>query len=85
MLKAGAITIPPGELIGIQGDAIYTSVSPLWTFPAPEGGGDDGRTGRIRIKGLIPDPVNAPATREARQQLSDQAELWWTTNGGTEQ
>lgn len=70
----GALEVPPEELIGIQGDAIYTTTIQDWTLPTVIGGGDDGRTGRIRIKGWLPGPVGAPATVSERQALSRQAE-----------
>lgn len=73
----GALEVPPHELIGIQGDAIYTSTIQDWTLPVPIGGGDDGRTGRIRLKGYLPGPLPAPVDVMTRQRLSREAE----TNG----
>lgn len=73
--RFGALEIPPEQLIGITGDAVYTTTPQDWTLPVAAGGGDDGRTGRIRIKGWLPGPIAAPPDIAARQKLSRQAEL----------
>jgi len=70
----GALQIEPAKLIGIQGDAIYTTEPETWTYPEARGGIDDGANGRIRIKGYLPGPLPAPLTLEERQELSRQAE-----------
>lgn len=70
----GALQIDPDQLIGIQGDAIYTTQIQPWTLPEHLGGADDGANGRIRIKGYLPGPIPAPQTIDVRQQLSNQAE-----------
>ncbi len=79
--KRGALEIPMGQLIGMQTDAIYTTTIPEWTLPVgtttPDGhsiGGDDGKNGRLRLKGWLPGPLEAPATRADRQLLSSQAD-----------
>ena len=56
--KYGALEVPPEQLIGIQGDALYTTQVLDWTLPVAVGGGDDGRSGRIRLQGL---PAGAAA------------------------
>ena len=71
----GALQVEPSELIGIQGDAIYTTRIQPWTLPESRGGADDGANGRIRIKGYLPGPLPAPQTVDVRQQLSNQAEI----------
>ena len=70
----GATQIDPDKLIGIQGDAIYTTQPQPWTFPIANGGIDDGANGRLRIKGYLAGPIPAPMSIDARQQLSNQAE-----------
>lgn len=72
--RFGALEIPPEELIGITGDAIYTTTAQDWMLPTDHGGGDDGRTGRIRLKGWLPGPLPAPPDIATRQRLSRQAE-----------
>lgn len=77
--RFGALEVDPAELIGITGDAIYTTTPQQWMLPVEHGGGDDGRTGRIRVKGWIPGPLPAPPDIAARQRLSHQAEQrGWT-------
>lgn len=73
--KMGALEIPPSELLGITGDAIYTSSLQRWMLPTQyRGGGDDGRDGRIRIKGWLPGPLDTPATIGAQQAAAHAAE-----------
>ncbi len=50
---AGALAVDPTTLLGIQGDAIYTSTLPGWSLPVANGGGDDGKTGRLRLQGYL--------------------------------
>ena len=79
--KYGALEVPPEQLIGIQGDALYTTQVLDWTLPVAVGGGDDGRSGRIRCKGYLPGPLPVPADWAARQRLSQQAEqAGWTAD-----
>ncbi|UVJ37759.1 hypothetical protein [Arthrobacter sp. CJ23] len=65
---AGALTVPPGTLLGINGDAIYTSYVPGWAKPVRHGGGDDGKIGRLRLQGVV-ENVKTPLTREERDRL----------------
>ena len=73
-LPFGALQIDPEQLIGIQGDAIYTTEIQPWTLPTRQGGMDDGENGRIRIKGYLQGPMPAPQTIDERHVLSDRAE-----------
>ena len=73
-LYYGALQIEPDELIGIQGDAIYTTRLVTSTLPTRLGGIDDGSTGRVRIKGYLPGPIPTPETLAQRQDLSNRAE-----------
>lgn len=70
----GLLQIDPEQLIGIQGDAIYTTRPMEWTLPEDLGGGDDGKDGRIRIKGYLPGPLPTPQSTSERQVLSNKAE-----------
>lgn len=72
----GALTLPGSSLIGVNGDAIYTTEIPAWSLPAARGGGDDGKTGRLRIKGAIRGRLRTPTTRIARDRLRDRAESY---------
>lgn len=77
--RYGALEVAPEQLIGIQGDALYTGEILDWTLPEKLGGGDDGRSGRIRLKGVVPGPLVAPVDWAARQRLSHEAEQrGWT-------
>lgn len=79
--RYGALEIPPEQMIGIHGDAIYTTKIQDWTLPSTVGGGDDGKTGRIRLKGFLPGPVDPPTDTANRMLLSSEAE----TRGWSEQ
>lgn len=70
----GALDVRPDQLIGINGDAIYLTQIPRAALPAEQGGGDDGKVGRLRVKGHIPGPMPAPPTTEARNTLRGKAE-----------
>lgn len=71
---AGALQIPPDTLIGVNGDAIYTSSIPQWALPEAHGGGDDGRTGRLRLKGIVEGNLTTPDTLSRRDRLRGQCE-----------
>ncbi|GAB3244505.1 hypothetical protein [Arthrobacter pigmenti] len=71
--SAGALTVPPHTLLGINGDAIYTTEVPPWALPADHGGGDDGKTGKLRLQGILTGDIPTPKTREARDRLMNQA------------
>lgn len=72
--KGGALNVPPDTLIGINGDAIYTTELPAWALPESIGGGDDGKPGRLRVQGGLPRPQNAPLDRDALNRLRERAE-----------
>ena len=38
----GALHVPPQTLLGVRGDAIYTTQIPQWSLPVERGGADDG-------------------------------------------
>ncbi|MBO1270003.1 hypothetical protein J1902_18945, partial [Arthrobacter sp. PO-11] len=65
---AGALAVPGNTLLGINGDAIYTTFVPGWAKPARYGGGDDGRIGRLRLQGVL-ENVKTPLSREDRDRL----------------
>lgn len=72
--NGGALAVEPGTLLGINGDAIYTSVLPRWSLPVDQGGGDDGNVGRMRLQGLLSGPIDTPATVGERNRLRGLAE-----------
>jgi hypothetical protein len=71
---AGALTLPPSSLIGINGDAIYTTHTPTWSLPVSHGGGDDGKTGRLRLVSMIEGSFMTPATLQSRDALRGRAD-----------
>lgn len=71
---AGALHVPPDQLIGINGDAIYTTSVPRWALPTSQGGADDGRAGKLRLKGVLAGPLPVPTTRAERDVLMHRAE-----------
>jgi hypothetical protein len=71
---AGALAVPGHTLLGINGDAIYTTHLPEWSIPVERGGGDDGRTGRLRLKSYMQGSFLTPATLEARTALRARAD-----------
>ncbi len=70
----GALTLPGNSIIGINGDAIYSTELPRWALPVEHGGADDGKAGRIRVQGFIDSPVKTPESRAARDRLRDRAQ-----------
>lgn len=70
----GVLTLDPSTLLGINGDAIYSTSVPSWALPVEQGGGDDGRTGRLRLKGVLTGRIPTPTTLEARNRLRAEAE-----------
>ena len=65
--------MPGSSIVGINGDAIYSSYLPQWALPQQQGGVDDGKAGRLRLQGYLDSPVPTPATRAARDTLRDKA------------
>ena len=72
----GALEVDPGQLIGVNGDALYLTAVPQAALPTEQGGGDDGKVGRLRVKGWIGEPMPVPATTEARNTLRGRAEAY---------
>lgn len=76
---AGALTIPGAQLVSIYGDAVMTTRRPEWAAPDY----DDGKPGRLRVKGYLPDLDAAggwPTTGRRRDRLMHAAEA--NTNKG---
>lgn len=71
--EVGALTLPGSSIIGINGDAIYTTELPLWSFPTEQGGADDGKAGRLRLQGALQGPLVTPSSRAQRDRLRDRA------------
>jgi len=72
---AGALTIPPAELVSIYGDAVMTTRRPPWAAARF----DDGKPGRLRVKGHLPDLAAAggwPTTSARRDRLMHAAEAF---------
>ncbi|MEU4607617.1 hypothetical protein AB0F43_31920 [Kribbella sp. NPDC023972] len=70
----GALDLDPQTLVAINGDAIVTTEPHLATIPVRLGGGDDGKEGRLRLKGWLPGPLASPRTRAARDAIVKKAE-----------
>jgi hypothetical protein len=62
----GALHVPFEEVLGIRGDALYLTRDPGWP--------DDGKPGRLRVKGRIDDPVTAPTSIRELDALRARAE-----------
>jgi hypothetical protein len=77
-LFGGLLSMAPGDIIGVFGDAVYSTDIPWWSLPSggagAQPGGDDGRAGRLRLKGILED-VPVPVTIAARNELREQAEI----------
>ena len=67
---AGAAQLPLDHLVGIRGDALYLTEDPGWP--------DDGRVGRLRVKGHLHGPLPAPGSFSDLNDLRERAER----NGG---
>lgn len=72
--RGGALAVDPTTLIGINGDAIYTTTLPEWSLPTGLGGGDDGKPGRLRLQGALPRTITAPLTSDDRNELRRRAD-----------
>ena len=73
--SAGALALPGESIIGINGDAIYTTaVPPAWCLPQEQGGADDGKAGRLRLQGHLNGPMKPPRTRAERDKLREKAQ-----------
>lgn len=75
--RGGVLAMDPGTLLGINGDAIYTTDIPAYALPAgghgTVPGGDDGKVGRLRMKGIL-ENVPTPTTQAERNELRVAAE-----------
>lgn len=73
-VETGAMSLDPRTILGIRGDAIHTTTVPDWALPVAEGGADDGKVGRLRVKGTLEGPLPTPMNTSARNKLRRQAE-----------
>ncbi len=71
---SGALRVDPATLVGIQGDALFTTSLPIWSLPVDQGGGDDGKTGRLRLQGYTRGEYATPETLRQRAALKARAE-----------
>ena len=71
--KGGALHVPAHTLLGVRGDAIYTTELPQWSLPVRRGGADDGKIGRMRLQGFIDGPLKTPVTEAERNTLRQKA------------
>lgn len=67
--QVGALYLPGSSIIGINGDAIYTTEMPEWALPVDRGGADDGMPGKLRLQGYLAGPIKTPRTSDERNQL----------------
>ncbi|WP_271438062.1 hypothetical protein [Micrococcus luteus] len=65
----GALHVPAHTLLGVRGDAIYTTELPRWSLPVERGGSDDGKIGRMRLQGYLEGPMKTPVTEAERNTL----------------
>lgn len=70
----GVLAMDPSTILGIHGDAVYSTVVPAWSLPVDDGGGDDGRVGRLRLKGVLTGTIPTPGDAAARNVLRAKAE-----------
>jgi hypothetical protein len=70
---AGALYVPPLELASIYGDAIMTTRRPGWADL------DDGKPGRLRVKGHLCGPIAWPTTARERDEIVRAASAAGTT------
>lgn len=66
LLTRRLLSLPREVLLGVNTDAIYTTLDPGWS--------DDGTPGQFRSKGWLAGPLPAPHTEEALHRLKEQAE-----------
>lgn len=71
--KPGMLSMDPSTILGVRGDAVYTSELPRWALPVADGGADDGKNGRLRVKGVLRN-VPTPLDEAARNELRVKAE-----------
>jgi hypothetical protein len=66
--RQGVLSTPPGDVLGIYGDSLITTRRPQWADY------DDGKPGRLRVKGHLCGPVAWEPTAAARDRLTRLAE-----------
>lgn len=72
--RAGVLTLDPSTVLGVYGDAVYTTEIPTWSLPTSNGGGDDGKVGRLRLQGALANGrYNFPVTTDQRDRLRTRA------------
>lgn len=71
--RPGMLSMDPATILGVRGDAVYSSVVPPWALPLNRGGADDGKNGRLRVKGVLRN-VPTPLDESARNELRVKAE-----------
>lgn len=64
--NTGALHLPTERIIAMSTDALYLDGNPKWA--------DDGKPGRFRVKGLLPEAVPWPTTYTDLYTLRDDAE-----------
>lgn len=72
-VRGGALHVPGHTLLGVRGDAIYTTEVPQWSLPLEHGGADDGAIGRMRLQGYLEGPMKIPETEGKRNTLRAKA------------
>lgn len=71
--RPGMLSMDPATILGVRGDAVYSSVVPPWALPTDRGGSDDGKNGRLRVKGVLRN-VATPLDENQRNALRVKAE-----------
>ena len=66
-ITKAVLSLPPGSVHAIYGDAIYTTVGDV---ADREGWRDDGATGRLRLTGSWPGPMPAPKNWKALRAIT---------------
>lgn len=63
--RAGVLATPAASLVSIYGDALMTTVLPGWARDP-----DDGKPGRLRVKGHLCGPIDWPTSARERDDIS---------------
>lgn len=66
-VKAGALHVDPAHLVSIYGDALLVTHRPAWADL------DDGKPGRLRVKGALPGPLPWPTRARDRDRITNAA------------
>lgn len=64
-VKAGALHVPPGSVLGMRTDALYLSADPKWA--------DDGEPGRFRLKGQLVGDLVRPTDEATLEVMKKKA------------